>query len=589
MRETQFRYRTPIAGLLAALLLLSACLGNTRPTPTDATRPRPEKNVAGMVQPGVGGNVGLNSGAEVAVPPDALTAGTLVNLRALDDAPSVPVPLSLVGRAYEMVLEGGELSGTAILSLPYPAEINPADYQLDVYRWTGRTWEETGGRESEGMVRAGITGPGTFAVLGRWRMADAEVRASMPRVEPGRQTAQVLLAGEYRYEAPPRLVGDYIEGRLELKLDTSGGAGYSTGNPDLDQTISQNTLYFKPDAATATGLVNFSYTFEVSPGDLNIALGNTGSLYSALTVSDSAAPTRRLSSAVEYVQMVPIQVVGTDVVRPRLQAAVERLLRWHVQLNGELLFTRPGLEPALSLAEALARGGLGEYKIQIEAEQNGAYVPVSNEVTVRLASPSAATPTPQRMAGGSNLTPTPTSRVNPFGTMPPTPTRRVNTQNLPTDTPTPPAETPTPAPTATPTRPPEASVFWADSYGLRTGDCTTVHWSIQNVREVYYNERAATGREDRQECPAGTTNYVLRIVYESGQTELKRFTITVQGVTEGGGIEFWADHNEITAEPAPSSTGRPVGYPPSTFRTRAWTGTGSGRCARIRTPSTCSG
>ncbi len=63
-----------------------------------------------------------------------------------------------------------------------------------------------------------------------------------------------------------------------------------------------------------------------------------------------------------------------------------------------------------------------------------------------------------------------------------------------------------PTPIPQPTAPPAAGIaFWADSYYLSAGQCTTVHWDVQNVREVYFYSQGqsweghgVTGKEDRR-------------------------------------------------------------------------------------------
>ena len=49
---------------------------------------------------------------------------------------------------------------------------------------------------------------------------------------------------------------------------------------------------------------------------------------------------------------------------------------------------------------------------------------------------------------------------------------------------------PRPTPAPQPTTPPQAGIaFWADSYYLTLGQCTTVRWDVQNVREVYFYQQ----------------------------------------------------------------------------------------------------
>jgi hypothetical protein len=94
------------------------------------------------------------------------------------------------------------------------------------------------------------------------------------------------------------------------------------------------------------------------------------------------------------------------------------------------------------------------------------------------------------------------------------------------------APTPVPQPTATPA---PGIAFWADSYQLKAGQCTTIHWDVQGVQAVYFYKQGeswenhgVTGKEDRQVCPGGTTTYYLRVVYNSGATETRELRIYVE-------------------------------------------------------------
>jgi len=95
--------------------------------------------------------------------------------------------------------------------------------------------------------------------------------------------------------------------------------------------------------------------------------------------------------------------------------------------------------------------------------------------------------------------------------------------------------TPTPWPTQTPT----ADIkFWADSTNLNQGQCTNLHWDVQNVKEVYLYEdgqnwqnHGVGGKGDRQVCPHQTTNYNLRVVKNDNSVETRRVTLYVQGGT----------------------------------------------------------
>jgi DegV family protein with EDD domain len=559
-----------VLALLAALLIsgLAACQRNrlrpASPTPAAlATGALPNRQVSVVIEPNKGGEVALNNGATVSVPPDALTASTVVNLHVADQPPAAPIPRSIIGQAYEFSLEGGTLTGIAMLTLPLPANVTPEQYDLAAYRWTGRTWERIASRTTQRGLRFGADKPGTFALLGQWHMADAALAIAIPPLDPGRPTVPVQVTGHYRYTAPPQMQHDMTAATLLLKLDSTGGAGQVSGDESIDKTLAQTTLYFKPDPNQADGVIDFNYTFAVAPGDVDVPLGTVARLYAALSVADSLAPTRSLSTGADYTQMLPIQVIGSDVVRPDVSAEASQGLQWHVWLNGETLLARPAADTHLSLADVLAQGGLGEYKIALEAERDGKLTPVSNQVTVQLALPTTptATPGPGELAMVTPGAGTPT--VSPFGPMPPTPTRRPGPSNgtpalggagetgggtggtgaEATTTPTP-TETPTLTPTST--RTPLANSMWADKYTVAAGECVRISWSFQNITSITFQGIGTTGENSSTQCPQETTTYTLNVTDASGTTP-HALTITVPGTGTSSTISFSASAYQITA------------------------------------------
>lgn len=81
-------------------------------------------------------------------------------------------------------------------------------------------------------------------------------------------------------------------------------------------------------------------------------------------------------------------------------------------------------------------------------------------------------------------------------------------------------------PTRTPT--PAPSVIWADRTTIAAGECTTLHWKVENVTEVYLDDEGVGGEDSRQKCPAVSTTYTLHVW--RGQTETPYpLTITVTG------------------------------------------------------------
>jgi len=551
------RPRVGVYLLAAALLLiLAGCRRDQTPTPTppvEVSTPeqRPAKTATGVIHAAEGGLIGLSDGTELALPREAVSDTAVVTLRAVDDPPAAPIPRSIIGRAYEFTLEGGALTGVALLRLPLPAQVDLEQYDLAAYRWNGRTWERLTGRVDGQILQFGINAPGLFAIQGQWRLATATLTLTSTPVEPGYQTVPMTAAGQYRYATLPAMQHEYVQAHLLLKRDSSGGAGQVAGNEALDQTVTETVVWFKPDPTQAQGVIEFSYTFEIAPGDLDVTPGTTSRFYAILVVDDAVAPTRQMSTGVEYTQMLPIRAIGSDIVRPDLVPEIAARLQWNVELNGQPLLQRSGSEPTLSLADVLAQGGLGTYHIRLEAQFEGQWVAVSNDVTVQLALPATATPTATATVepGTPTLTtPTPgtTGEQEIPLTMPPTPTPRTppgERTAVPTSTATatPGTAQPTPSPTAT--RPAWASIFWADRYSLAPDECTTLHWQVEDVQAVYLNDSPTTGHEDRRVCPDQTTVYKLRTV-SSGGTQERTVTITVSSTDEAA-IEFTADSFEI--------------------------------------------
>ena len=95
----------------------------------------------------------------------------------------------------------------------------------------------------------------------------------------------------------------------------------------------------------------------------------------------------------------------------------------------------------------------------------------------------------------------------------------------PTSTPRaePPSETPTPSASA-------SSVdFRADRTTLAAGECTTLRWDVENVREVYLDGGGVAGHGTREVCPSADTTYTLHVVLTDGSTTDRELTITVTG------------------------------------------------------------
>jgi len=109
----------------------------------------------------------------------------------------------------------------------------------------------------------------------------------------------------------------------------------------------------------------------------------------------------------------------------------------------------------------------------------------------------------------------------PVTETPPTPTATA----APTSLPPSPAD---PDPSSTPRQ--AAIRFWIDEDHILWGECTGLHWRVENAQAVYFQGRGVMGSEDRQVCPRRTTAYGLRVVTDQGE-EMRQVTVHVQDVT----------------------------------------------------------
>jgi hypothetical protein len=83
------------------------------------------------------------------------------------------------------------------------------------------------------------------------------------------------------------------------------------------------------------------------------------------------------------------------------------------------------------------------------------------------------------------------------------------------------------AATPTATTPAETIYFYADRYTIAPGECTTVRWDVEGIKEVYFQGNGVTGHDSRLVCPAATTTYTLRVVRLNGTEVFQQVTIVV--------------------------------------------------------------
>ncbi len=80
---------------------------------------------------------------------------------------------------------------------------------------------------------------------------------------------------------------------------------------------------------------------------------------------------------------------------------------------------------------------------------------------------------------------------------------------------------------APPTEVPESIDFYANTYTINQGDCVTLGWDVEGIKAVYYQGTGVTGHETREECPASTTTYQLRVVRMDDTEVIRQITIFV--------------------------------------------------------------
>ena len=82
----------------------------------------------------------------------------------------------------------------------------------------------------------------------------------------------------------------------------------------------------------------------------------------------------------------------------------------------------------------------------------------------------------------------------------------------PTSTPT---QTPTTTPTITQTStrlPPVELAFYADQQSLTRGECTTLHWRVTNVAQVFLDNQPVPLSGERQDCPTQLVTHLLHVI-----------------------------------------------------------------------------
>jgi heat shock protein HslJ len=76
--------------------------------------------------------------------------------------------------------------------------------------------------------------------------------------------------------------------------------------------------------------------------------------------------------------------------------------------------------------------------------------------------------------------------------------------------------------------------FWADRTTIDRGECTRLHWAVENVQAVWvypqgerYSRFPRVGHDSERVCPNNTTTYEMRVLLRDNSTEFRQVTINV--------------------------------------------------------------
>jgi len=98
--------------------------------------------------------------------------------------------------------------------------------------------------------------------------------------------------------------------------------------------------------------------------------------------------------------------------------------------------------------------------------------------------------------------------------------------------------------------------FTADRTLIRPGECTTLRWHVEGVKEVYFFAKGqgwkghgVVGTGEKEVCPSETTEYRLRVIKRDDSVEVRKIQVQVQALKGSGAVEvFSVDRLEIQPE-----------------------------------------
>lgn len=98
--------------------------------------------------------------------------------------------------------------------------------------------------------------------------------------------------------------------------------------------------------------------------------------------------------------------------------------------------------------------------------------------------------------------------------------------------------------------------FAANPTSIAQGQCSTLRWDVEGVREIYFEGVGVTGHEQQQECPTQTTTYTLGVVFQDGSARnyTAQVAVTAAVVVVGKPDLVITDAH---LEPAEATAGQP--------------------------------
>jgi hypothetical protein len=108
------------------------------------------------------------------------------------------------------------------------------------------------------------------------------------------------------------------------------------------------------------------------------------------------------------------------------------------------------------------------------------------------------------------------------------------------------------------TKPDAVISFFADRTLIAKGECATLQWDVEGIKEVYYQGVGVVGHSSQQECPLETTTYTLQVVLLDGTTTGRFVTIQVN-IADRDGDTVPDDQDKCPDQPgSPNNSGCPV-------------------------------